>query len=115
MRSPAWQSAFLARPLDQRLKIAADIRHASKTRRQFDGAMDADLDTPATLAWLTAARSTTLLHGHTHRPAGHTLPGGATRQVLSDWDLDHAARAQVLRISAAGITRLSPEQVCAAP
>ncbi len=115
VRSPAWQSAFLARPLDQRLKIAADIRHASKTRRQFDGAMDADLDTPATLAWLTAARSTTLLHGHTHRPAGHTLPGGATRQVLSDWDLDHAARAQVLRISAAGITRLSPEQVCAAP
>lgn len=115
VRSPAWQSAFLARPLEQRLKIAADMRQASKTRRQFDGALDADLDTPETLNWLAAARSATLLHGHTHRPADHALPGGATRQVLSDWDLDHAARAQVLRISADGITRLSPEQACAAP
>ena len=61
-----------------------------------------------------AAQAHTLIHGHTHRPADHTLPGGATRRVLSDWDLDHAARAQVLRISATGIRRLSPEQACAA-
>lgn len=115
VRSPAWQSAFLARPLDQRLKMATDMRQASKSRRQFDGAMDADLDTPETLNWLAATGSTGLLHGHTHRPAEHALPGGATRQVLSDWDLDHGTRAQVLRIGASGITRLSPEQACATP
>lgn len=115
VRSAAWQTAFLSRPLAERLRIAADIRHASKTRRQFDGAMDADLDTPETLRWLEAAASNVLLHGHTHRPARHDLPGGAQRHVLSDWDLDHAARADVLRISAAGITRLTPQQACTKP
>jgi UDP-2,3-diacylglucosamine hydrolase len=115
VRAPAWQSAFLARPLAVRQKIAADIRHASKTRRQFDGAADADLDEPETLRWLAAAGSSTLVHGHTHRPDSHQLPGGAQRHVLSDWDLDHASRAEVLRIGQTGIRRLTPQQACAAP
>lgn len=115
VRSAAWQTAFLAKPLAERLQIAATIRKASKTRRQFDGAMDADLDTAETLRWLQAADSPRLLHGHTHRPADHALPGGAWRQVLSDWDVDHGTRAEVLRIRPDGITRLTPEQACAAP
>lgn len=115
VRSAPWQTAFLSKPLAQRLQIAAEIRRASKTRRQFDGAMDADLDTPETLRWLAEAGSTTLLHGHTHRPADHALPDGAGRHVLSDWDLDHASRAEVLRITPSGIARLSPSQACAAP
>lgn len=115
VRSASWQAAFLAKPLAERLQIAADIRRASKTRRQFDGAVDADLDTPETLRWLAAAGSTTLLHGHTHRPATHALPSGAARHVLSDWDLDQADRAEVLRITPTQLIRLTPEQACTAP
>ena len=115
VRSAAWQEAFLSKPLAERLRIAGQIRRASKTRRQFDGAMDADLDSAETLRWLAAADSNTLLHGHTHRPASHELPGCARRHVLSDWDLDHGARTGVLRISPAGIARLTPEQACVAP
>ena len=28
----------------------------------------------------------TLIHGHTHRPALHELPGARQRIVLGDWD-----------------------------
>ena len=51
---------------------------------------------------------TELIHGHTHHPADQSfgVPGGM-RHVLSDWDLDHGhARAEVLRLSAAGLERL---------
>jgi UDP-2,3-diacylglucosamine hydrolase len=115
VRSAGWQAAFLARPLAERLKIAADIRHASKTRRQFDGAMDTDLDEAETLRWLEASQSSLFLHGHTHRPATHPLPGAGQRHVLSDWDLDHAAHAEVLRLSPLGIKRLTPGQACLPP
>ncbi|MGP1666265.1 MAG: UDP-2,3-diacylglucosamine diphosphatase, partial [Rhodanobacter sp.] len=35
---------------------------------------------------LTECKVPTLIHGHTHRPAVHALPGGRTRLVLGDWD-----------------------------
>ena len=44
-----------------------------------------------------------LIHGHTHRPGAHRLPGGAWRLVLSDWDAAaHPARLQVLSLDAQG-------------
>ena len=68
-----------------------------------------------TRAWLAELGSTHLVHGHTHRPADHTVPElpGAQRQVLSDWRVDKAPadgastdgvtrRAQVLRLHADG-------------
>ena len=59
----------------------------------------AELDRQASLDWLQSARATTLIHGHTHRPADHELAPGMRRIVLSDWDLDATpARAQVLRL-----------------
>ena len=56
--------------------------------------------------WLQAAGATTLIHGHTHRPAEHDLGDGLRRVVLSDWDLSAPTpRAEVLRISAQGLQR----------
>ena len=50
---------------------------------------------------LQAAGASTLIHGHTHRPADHALGHQLRRIVLSDWDLRaEPARAQVLRIDA---------------
>lgn len=111
VRSPAWQSAFLARPLHDRLQIAVDIRQASQesqTRRQFDGAADADVDSAEALRWMHAAVTPQMVHGHTHRPGSHTLAPGFERHVLSDWDLDTGQRAEVLRLTRDGFERLPP-------
>jgi UDP-2,3-diacylglucosamine hydrolase len=69
--------------------------------------MATDLDTEACRALLNHAGATTMIHGHTHRPAEHDLGDGFQRVVLSDWDLDAApARGDVIRLSANGLQRL---------
>ena len=65
------------------------------------------MDTPAAFQWLAAANARTLIHGHTHKPAEHDLGQGFNRVVLSDWDAAaRPARAEVLRLSAAGWQRI---------
>jgi UDP-2,3-diacylglucosamine hydrolase len=109
VRSAAWQASFLARPLAARLQIAAEIRHASKTRRQFDGAADADVDTSEAVHWLHAVAASEMVHGHTHMPGSNSLAPGYKRHVLTDWDVDGSDRAGVLRLTRAGFQRLQPE------
>jgi UDP-2,3-diacylglucosamine hydrolase len=92
----------------ERLQIAAEIRHASRTRRQFDGDSSADVDAAKAVHWLHAMGAAELVHGHTHRPGSQTLAPGFKRHVLSDWDLDHAQRAEVLRLTRDGLERLAP-------
>ena len=68
----------------------------------------ADVDAALAAQWLRQADARTLLHGHTHRPAEHTLEAGLRRIVLSDWDADaQPPRLEVLRLSAAGVQRLN--------
>lgn len=115
VRSPQWQRAFLDRPLAERIDIARAMRRESSLRRPLGGEMSGDLDADACRAMLQASGASTLIHGHTHRPAVHDLGDGLSRQVLSDWDLDDAScpRAEVLRLHADGrLQRLSPEQAC---
>ncbi len=108
VRSPAWQQAFLARPLADRLAIAAQMRQASQERRRFDGALDADADVGETVRWMHAMGTAELVHGHTHRPGSNLLAPGFKRHVLSDWDLDAGHRAEVLRLNRDGFLRLPP-------
>jgi UDP-2,3-diacylglucosamine hydrolase len=88
-RSPAWQAAFLARPLAERLAAARAMRNQS-TRSKLDkpmALMDATED--AVLALLRETDAELLIHGHTHRPARHEHRLGARvaqRWVLPDWD-----------------------------
>ena len=106
-RSQAWQQRFLAQPLAQRRAQARAIRTESEARKQ-SGAVYADVDAAAAAAWLQAAQAGTLVHGHTHRPGEHALGPGLARTVLSDWDLAaHPPRADVLRLSAAGLERIA--------
>lgn len=110
VRSSAWQTDFLSQPLDARRRFARDVRNQSEMRKRgLPSPVDwADIDTPSAINWLREAQSSTLIHGHTHRPATEPLGAGCTRHVLSDWDLDHPPeRAEVLRLSAAGLARLS--------
>ena len=113
VRSADWQADFLARPLVERHRLAAEIRQRSEARRRahgHDSELWADVDGPAALAWLDAVQASTLVHGHTHRPGCHLLGPGSERQVLSDWDLDDPAapRAEVLRLTPAGLQRVAP-------
>lgn len=112
VRNPAWQTAFLARPLAERLAIAQAMRNASEaqqSRQQHEqGAIWADLDDEAVLSQLHQHRASNMIHGHTHRPGIHVFPDtGCQRTVLSDWDLDHhhgaaSARAEVLFLDVNG-------------
>lgn len=102
VRDPAWQVAFLARPLAERLDVALALRRQSREARR--GSADyADVDQAAALAWLQAARAGVMIHGHTHRPGEHVLDATHRRIVLSDWDADaQPPRAEALRLHADG-------------
>ena len=89
------------------------MRDASEQRRQKMAAeLWADVDASTAVQWLTDAGSTTLIHGHTHRPRSEPLAPGFVRHVLSDWDLEDDAqpkRAEVLRFTAQGLERRAPD------
>ena len=107
VRDAAWQRDFLARPLAQRKTIGADLRRQSEERKGT-GIGYAEVDAPAANAWLEAADAQVMIHGHTHRPAGHALDAGRSRTVLSDWDSRAIPpRQQVLRLTAAGLQRVA--------
>lgn len=110
-RTVEWQRGFLDRSIDERRLLARTMRVASEQRKSA-GAAWFDVDPDAARSALRNAGATTLVHGHTHRPASEPLGAGCSRHVLSDWDLDdaQAPRAEVLRWSECGFARLSPEQ-----
>jgi UDP-2,3-diacylglucosamine hydrolase len=111
VRSPEWQAAFLAQPLSKRLAVTRELRERSEAKKAETGrdpSTWADLDDSAVRDWLATSQATTLIHGHTHRAHDHHLGGGLQRVVLSDWDATaQPARAEVLRLSAQGLRRLS--------
>lgn len=111
VRSPGWQSAFLAKPLAERQTLARHIRTQSQLHQQGGqegGKHYADVDSAAARQWLQAAGAARLIHGHTHRPAAHDLGGGLSRIVLSDWDAQaRPPRADALRLSASGLQRIA--------
>ena len=120
VRSPQWQAAALALPLSERRDVAARMRHASE-QRNANGELppaSVDIDPAAALAWMDQTATTVLVHGHTHRPGSTPMAPGRARHVLSDWDLDPAGtrpRAEVLRLTRDGFTRLSPALAMLAP
>jgi UDP-2,3-diacylglucosamine hydrolase len=116
-RDPATQREFLARPLDERVRLGASVRHASEAgRRQAPPPGGwGDLDAAAAVACMRAAGAVHMVHGHTHRPGDSSLAPGYSRLVLSDWDLDDAPpRAEVLRLRRDGFARLAPAAAVAA-
>jgi UDP-2,3-diacylglucosamine hydrolase len=109
VRNPVWQTAFLQRPLAERLQLAAQMRDASQraqgeTRAQ--GLPFADPDTEACRALLQQTGCEMLVHGHTHRPGLFALGGSYNRCVLSDWDFESSPpRGDCLVWSASGWQR----------
>lgn len=107
VRTPAWKDAVLARPIEERRALARSVRAQSEDRKHSPDMVWADVDPDAARDWLQQAGATTLVHGHTHKPAVHPLGEGLQRIVLSDWDVTaHPPRAQLLCISSAGAQRV---------
>ncbi|WP_444884473.1 UDP-2,3-diacylglucosamine diphosphatase [Microbulbifer sp. PSTR4-B] len=88
-RDPNWQQELLAKPLEERRAIAAQIRAASKAMngRKAEDIMDV---TPEEVERVMREYNVnTLIHGHTHRPGRHPFSlddAAAERIVLGDWD-----------------------------
>lgn len=88
VRSPQWRSAFLAKPLAERLEIARQLREASESGKQGKTAEIMDVNPVETEDFLRQHGYATFIHGHTHRPAQHDhIVDGihVERWVLSDW------------------------------
>ena len=88
VRNPAWQGDFLSKPVSERLEIAQALRQKSQESAADKSEYIMDVDQQEVSKTLNSKRCETLIHGHTHRPAIHTLtdPEGAHRYVLGDWD-----------------------------
>ncbi len=88
VRDPAWQAAFLARPLAERKAFIDSLRSRSEAAKQEKAMAIMDVSAPAVDALLREHGYPTLIHGHTHRPARHQhrVDGRACeRWVLADW------------------------------
>ena len=88
VRDPAWQRAFLSRPLAERRAFATQARDASRAHTSSIDMAIMDVNQRAVEATLRNAGVARMIHGHTHRPAIHefALDGKpAQRIVLGDW------------------------------
>jgi UDP-2,3-diacylglucosamine hydrolase len=88
VRDPAWQAAFLARPLAERRAFAAQARDASRAHTSTTDMAIMDVSQTAVETAMRSAGVMRMIHGHTHRPAIHdfALDGKpAQRIVLGDW------------------------------
>lgn len=100
VRSPAWQSDFLARSLSERKAEVASLRKRSAEAMQAKTAAIMDVNEAAVTAAAERNHCERIIHGHTHRPGHHAIastPPGE-RWVLSDWDTE---RGDALEINSA--------------
>jgi UDP-2,3-diacylglucosamine hydrolase len=88
LRSDSFQQDFLSKQMPERKIIAEQIRGKSQkvSREKAEDIMDV---TPEeVIKVMNQAKTSILVHGHTHRPAVHQVElhfGTGTRYVLGDW------------------------------
>jgi UDP-2,3-diacylglucosamine hydrolase len=88
VRTPQWKAQILAMPLEARRAFAAKARNDSRAHTGTTQESIMDVNADAVHQALNDAGVTRLIHGHTHRPAVHTLEldgQTAERIVLGDW------------------------------
>jgi UDP-2,3-diacylglucosamine hydrolase len=88
VRDPDWQRQFLALPIESRRALAGAARAGSQAHTAAMEHAITDVNADSVAMALRAAGTSTLLHGHTHRPAIHALEIDGrprTRIVLGDW------------------------------
>src|SRR5262249_19613433 len=108
VRNPLVKLIFRCMSLKQRQKLAAKIRAGSKAHIDNAAEQIMDVNAHAVVAAFVKYGVDLMIHGHTHRPAVHSLTVNgkpATRIVLGDW----YTQGSVLRFSGDGyrLTTLS--------
>ncbi|MBD8126076.1 UDP-2,3-diacylglucosamine diphosphatase [Pantoea agglomerans] len=102
VHNPWIQRLFLALPLWIRKRIAARMRADSKQANQHKSQTIMDVNQEAVVATMLRQQVPLLIHGHTHRPAIHTLSlqgEPAQRAVLGAWH----SRGSMIQLDASGI------------
>ncbi len=88
VRDPGWQAGFLARPLPERVALARQLRERSEQVKADKRPEIMDVNLDAVRHGFRQHGVTRMIHGHTHRPARHTLmvdDRSCERWVLPDW------------------------------
>ena len=88
VRDPEWQTQFLAQPLDTRIAVAQQARSQSEAAKQEKTAAIMDVNMATVTEVLRQYHYPRLIHGHTHRPALHSIDIDghiSQRWVLADW------------------------------
>ena len=88
VRTPQWKAQILSLSLDARRAFAAKAREDSRAHTGSTQESIMDVNADAVQHALREAGVSRLIHGHTHRPALHSLEldgRAAERIVLGDW------------------------------
>ena len=85
IRSQKWRENFLQKSLNERLKMASNMRDASQNDNNQKDVSVMDVTPSAIDGFFAKHKVDLLIHGHTHRPYVHQNNFG-TRVVLGDWD-----------------------------
>jgi UDP-2,3-diacylglucosamine hydrolase len=101
--NPAWQRQLLSQPLAARKALARQLREASDLAKSGKSDAIMDVNPEAVAAAFRGHGVVRMIHGHTHRPATHSLEvDGQPREriVLADW----RERGEYLRVDSGGAT-----------
>jgi UDP-2,3-diacylglucosamine hydrolase len=88
VRDPQWQQAAMAKPLQERIAMARQMREQSEDAKQGKPMAIMDVNADAVASAFASADAVQMIHGHTHRPARHAHQVGGrecVRWVLPDW------------------------------
>ncbi|WP_299232459.1 UDP-2,3-diacylglucosamine diphosphatase [uncultured Halomonas sp.] len=87
-RDPLWQKQVLSMPIQERITLARKLRDQSGEANSNKAEDIMDVTQDEVIRIMAEQGVTTLIHGHTHRPAEHELEVDgqpARRIVLGDW------------------------------
>ena len=101
VRDRKWQDDFLRKSPQERLQVAMQARDASAEHTANVSMEIMDVNQEQVVAALKRHQVSKMIHGHTHRPAMHSLSFddvAAQRIVLGDW----YSQPSVLRVSPSG-------------
>jgi len=102
VRSPEWQTQFLARPLTERKREIETLRARSETEKRIKPLAIMDVNGLAVTELIRSHGANALIHGHTHRQGSriHQVDDQTCqRWVLGDW---HPHHGSALRCTTAG-------------
>ncbi len=94
VRNPSWQEAFLAKTIEERVTYAQEARRQSQLATGAKPTEIMDVNNAAVQALFAENQQQIVIHGHTHRPAIHSVALNSSaakelagqRIVLGDWD-----------------------------